>query len=318
MKIKVLSNPKVTTDEPQPTMAVAVETSIVDTPSSQQPARSTTDATATTASTIPALDELAGQLLSAGDGDIEKVIATLRRVASSQRRQITPKQSYGDVVVQVQALVKSYKVGHQKVEALKGVDLEVRQGEYIALTGPSGSGKSTLLQLMGALDKPSSGEVIVNGMRISKMSDRKLSVLRNQTMGFVFQFFYLQPFLNLATNLEVPGMFARTPRTDRRKSLQELSEKVGLQDRLKHLPKELSGGQMQRAAIARALLNKPKILLADEPTGNLDRENAYAIMDLFEAIRSTYGTTIVMVTHDPELAARADREVRLLDGRIAL
>lgn len=265
---------------------------------------------------ITSMDDLALQLLQAGDSDLEKIIGTLRRLAAEQRAQNAPKRDYGDVVVSVEQLTKTYKIGRQKIEALKGVELQIRHGEYVALTGPSGSGKSTLLQLIGALDKPTSGEVTINNAKVSKMRDRKLSVLRNQTIGFVFQFFYLQPFLNLSTNLEVPGMFARTPRKDRRTQIAELAQKVGLQDRLNHLPKELSGGQMQRAAIARALLNNPKILLADEPTGNLDRENAYAIMDLFEAIRSTFGTTIIMVTHDQELAARADREVRLLDGRI--
>jgi ABC-type lipoprotein export system ATPase subunit len=264
------------------------------------------------------LNKLAAQLLKAGDGDVEKIIASLRALASEQKQKSAPKRAYGEVVVNIEALAKTYKISHQKVEALKGVDLQIREGEYIALTGPSGSGKSTLLQLIGALDKPTSGEVIISGAKVSKLSDRKLSVLRNRTIGFVFQFFYLQPFLKLSTNLEVPGMFARTPKKVRRAKLVELATKVGLEDRLKHLPKELSGGQMQRAAIARALLNNPKILLADEPTGNLDRENAYAIMDLFDAIRDAFGTTIIMVTHDPELAAKADREVRLLDGKILL
>jgi ABC-type lipoprotein export system ATPase subunit len=173
-----------------------------------------------------------------------------------------------------------------------------------------------LLQLIGGLDKPSQGLIRVDGQDISRLSDRKLSRFRNQTIGFVFQFFFLQPFLSLQTNLEVPGMFARTRPRRRIKKARELAAQVGLDERLKHRPKELSGGQMQRAAIARALLNSPKIVLADEPTGNLDSQNGRAIIDLFEEIRKTYGTTIIVVTHDPAIAGRADREIKLTDGRV--
>jgi ABC-type lipoprotein export system ATPase subunit len=267
----------------------------------------------------PTMDDLVKQLLELNDNNLEAVIALVRASSpGSTRKKVASTRAYGDVVVNIQDVVKSYKIGRQTVKALRGVSLQIRAGEYVALTGPSGSGKSTLLQLIGALDKPSEGTITIDGMNVAKMSDRKLSSLRNKTVGFVFQFFYLQPFLNLQTNLEVPAMFARTPKNQRASKVQELAEKVGLADRLKHLPKELSGGQMQRAAIARALLNNPKIILADEPTGNLDRQNALAIMDLFEAIRDTYGTTIIIVTHDKELAARSDREIRLLDGEIQL
>lgn len=220
------------------------------------------------------------------------------------------------VVMELQDVTKNYKLGRQKVEALKGMTLSVRHGEFIAITGSSGSGKSTLLQLMGGLDKASSGTLLINGQNIQKLSDRKLSVFRNKTIGFVFQFFYLQPFLRMQTNLEVPGMFARTKPRQRSKRAKDLAGAVGLEDRLTHLPSELSGGQMQRAAIARALLNNPKLLLADEPTGNLDSANSDAIIDLFEQVRRDFGTTVIVVTHDAKIAERADREIKLKDGRI--
>lgn len=261
------------------------------------------------------------ELLNKYEGDIHKLVDALEKIRIDQNKRVRvekPKKPLGDEVISVSSVTKRYKIGRQSVDALKNVSLQVRQGEYVALTGPSGSGKSTLLQLIGALDKPSDGVVAVDGQDISRLSDRKLSVFRNKTIGFVFQFFYLQPFLTLARNLEVPGMFARTNRKERRTQAETLAENVSLSDRLTHLPNELSGGQMQRAAIARALLNNPKIILADEPTGNLDRENAFAIMDLFDVIREKYGTTVIVVTHDAELASRADREIKLRDGEVVL
>jgi ABC-type lipoprotein export system ATPase subunit len=252
-------------------------------------------------------------------GDKDAAIAFLMRTGQSPTTKTQPKiANTNPVVVRIEDVSKQYKLGRQHVAALKKVSLQIREGEFVALTGPSGSGKSTLLQLIGGLDKPSDGRVVINEHDISRLSDRKLSVFRNKTIGFVFQFFYLQPFLSLQTNLEVPGMFARTKPRERRGRSQELAGKVGLSERLKHRPKELSGGQMQRAAIARALLNSPKIVLADEPTGNLDSANGQAIIDLFEEIRNTYGTTIVVVTHDPKIAARADREIILKDGEVAI
>ena len=214
-------------------------------------------------------------------------------------------------------ITKTYKLGRQKIDVLRGVSLDIYEGEFVAITGASGSGKSTLLQLLGGLDRPTSGEVRFGQTNLARLSDSKLSEFRRQTIGFVFQFFYLQPFLRLETNLMVPGMFARTKRAERRARVQELANKVGLGDRLRHFPKELSGGQMQRAAIARALCNRPKILLADEPTGNLDSQNGQAIISLFEAIREEFGSTIVLVTHDASIAARADREIRVQDGVLA-
>lgn len=222
----------------------------------------------------------------------------------------------GPVLLSINNVEKVYKLGKAKVSALQGVSLDIHEGEFIAITGASGSGKSTLLQLIGGLDKPTSGSVEYGSINLAKLSDGKLSRFRNQTIGFVFQFFYLQPFLRLGQNLEVPAMFLRTARSVRKGRTETLSSQVGLQDRTSHYPNELSGGQMQRAAIARALVNSPKIILADEPTGNLDSKNSQAIIELFERIRTELGTTIVLVTHDPAIAARADRELIMRDGRL--
>lgn len=260
------------------------------------------------------------QYIDLFDGDIVEAARALQRYASDMRdREVAVKSSpppAGDTLISVDSLTKTYKLGKQTVEALRGVSLTIRKGEFVALTGPSGSGKSTLLQLIGGLDRPSSGKVIVGGVDLGAMNDRELSVFRNQTIGFVFQFFYLQPFLRLSQNLEVAGIPMRTPRSDRIKRVEELARIVGLGERLKHYPRELSGGQMQRAAIARALLNNPTILLADEPTGNLDSDNGRAVIDLFERIRSEYGMTVVVVTHDRAIARRADRIIELKDGRM--
>jgi len=249
-------------------------------------------------------------------GGVDKAIALLE--ASRQARPAKPPRNLDGAaeVVRLESVTKFYKLGRQRIEALKGVSVSVKAGEFVAITGTSGSGKSTLLQIMGGLDQPTTGQVTIDGRNIGKLRDRKLSEFRNKTVGFVFQFFYLQPFLSTQLNLEVPGMFAGAKRGPRKQRAAELAGEVGLADRLRHLPKELSGGQMQRAAIARALLNSPKLLLADEPTGNLDRTNGRAIIDLFEAVREKFNTTIILVTHDPEIADRADRIINMQDGKL--
>lgn len=257
-------------------------------------------------------------VLEAFDGDVERAAAALREAVADGRRVKRPARQYGEVIVRLEHVNRQYKLGrNNKVAAVQDVSLEIRQGELVAITGPSGSGKSTLLNLIGGLDKPDNGVVAVDGHDLAKLSDPRLSEFRNRTIGFVFQFFYLQPFLNVRTNLQVPGMFSRLPRPEREARVTELAEAVGIADRLVHLPKELSGGQMQRAAIARALLNRPKVVLADEPTGNVDRANAHAIMELFAKLRDTYGTTIIIVTHDAEAAGYADRQLAVRDGRLA-
>lgn len=266
--------------------------------------------------------------LRAFNGDVELAVDELRRYSGTisstdtpalqaPRTKVSRDFSEKPIVLKTEELTKTYKRGKQVLTVLQNVNLAVHEGEFIAITGASGSGKSTLLQLLGGLDKPTSGNVFVGEKSIAKLSDGQLSAFRRETIGFVFQFFYLQPFLRLKQNLEVPGMFKRTKRRLRRARIQELAEKVGLADRLNHFPRELSGGQMQRAAIARALLNNPKVLLADEPTGNLDSQNSEQIIQLFEKIRDELGMTVIIVTHDRSIAERADRIITMTDGSIS-
>ena len=261
--------------------------------------------------------QIVSSFLKNYSGDVDAAIAAIRSYKESQdhlkRSVYTPK---GRPVIEVENVTKTYKVGSRKIEALRDVSLTIHEGEFVAITGASGSGKSTLLQLIGGLDRPTVGTISVDGSSINTMKDAELSRFRNKTVGFVFQFFYLQPFLKVSTNIEVPSMFVRTTSKDRHAKARQLADQVGLGDRLGHLPKELSGGQMQRAAIARALLNNPKVLLADEPTGNLDSTNSASILELFESIRREYGTTIIVVTHDAAIAARADREIGMRDGAV--
>ena len=218
------------------------------------------------------------------------------------------------IAIRATNVIKKYKVGKQIIRAIDDVSVDIHEGEFVALVGPSGSGKSTLLHLLGGLDKPTSGEIVVGGKNVSSMNDRQLSKFRNQTIGFVFQSFYLQPFLTLRRNIEVASMPQRMGRAERRLRIESLARQVGLYDRLSHRPHELSGGQIQRAAIARALLNRPAIILADEPTGNLDSANSRDIISLFQQIREQYHATIIIATHDNEIAAQADRVIALKDG----
>lgn len=266
----------------------------------------------------PSRDQLLSQLLDDFSGDVEAAEEALRSLSIARRRSSKPQKdlSNAPVVVKLDHVKRHYKLGKNIVGAVNDVSLEIRQGEFVAITGPSGSGKSTLMNLIGGLDKPDSGSVIVNGQDLSKLGDRQLSRFRNTTVGFVFQFFYLQPYLDVRTNLAVPGMFSRMAPSESSSRVSELAAAVGLTDRLQHLPKELSGGQMQRAAIARALLNRPKLILADEPTGNVDRANARAIIELFGQVRDAYDTTIIIITHDPEVADVTDRIIKLRDGEI--
>lgn len=219
-----------------------------------------------------------------------------------------------ETIISVRDLMKHYKIGKQKVQAVNGVSLDICAGEFVAIVGSSGSGKSTLLQMIGGLDKPTSGTINIDGQPLGKMSDRKLSTFRNQTIGFVFQFFYLQPFLNLKRNIEIAAMPNRMKRRKRDERITRLAQAVGLSERLKHLPRELSGGQIQRAAIARALINQPRIILADEPTGNLDSQNSHEVIALFRRLQREANVTIVIATHDQEIAASADRTITVRDG----
>jgi putative ABC transport system ATP-binding protein len=222
-----------------------------------------------------------------------------------------------EAIITVKQVTRDYKMSrHNVTSALRGIDLTIKQGEIVAITGPSGSGKSTLLQLLAGLDQPTSGELHVDQKDVRHLRARDLATYRNSTIGIVFQFFYLQPFLSVRRNIEIPLMFAGTDRRTRHAAVNEAIAAVGLEERANFLPKELSGGQMQRAAIARAIINKPRILLADEPTGNLDVENSQRILEVLQQIRQHYKTTIVVVTHDMHVAAWADRTIHILDGRV--
>ncbi len=214
-------------------------------------------------------------------------------------------------------LTKTYHMGADVVvEALRGLDLEIEEGEYVAVMGPSGSGKSTLLNLLGCLDRPTRGRYVLGGQDISRLSDGELSEVRGRRIGFVFQSFNLIPQLSALDNIEVPLFYQGVHRRERRRRGRELAERVGLGARARHKPMELSGGEQQRVAIARALSNDPLILLADEPTGNLDSKTGQEILEVFDDL-SARGRTLVVVTHDEAIASRTNRTVRMADGRIA-
>ena len=209
---------------------------------------------------------------------------------------------------------KVYRLGYTRVYAVRGVSLELYKSEFTAIVGPSGSGKSTLLHLIGGLDKPTRGRIVVDGMEISSFDERELAEYRRRYVGFVFQQFYLIPRLTALENVEIAMMARGVPQSERRKRALKLLEMVGLKDRAYHRPGELSGGEQQRVAIARALANNPKLLLADEPTGNLDSATAHSIMKLFRRLVDEQGVTIIMVTHNLELVSYCDRVIKLRDG----
>jgi len=219
------------------------------------------------------------------------------------------------MLISIRGLHRVYQVGTEQVHALNGVDLDIDQNEYVAIMGPSGSGKSTLMNIVGCLDTPTQGSYTLKGSAIDKMSDDELARIRNQEIGFVFQTFNLLPRADALHNVELPLVYAGLKHEERRKRAREAIEIVGLTDRMKHKPNELSGGQRQRVAIARALVNKPSIILADEPTGNLDTHTGEEIMAAFEAIWKQ-GNTVILVTHEPDIAQHARRVVRMRDGKI--
>lgn len=213
-------------------------------------------------------------------------------------------------------LFKTYQQEETYIRALIDIELSIEAGEFVAITGASGSGKSTLLQILGCIDKPSSGELFINDLEVNKMKGHTLTGLRLKEFGFVFQHFYLLSALNAYENIELPMIEAGIPKDMRRKRILELLEAVGLQDRAKHRPGQLSGGEQQRVAIARALANNPSIIFADEPTGELDSSNGKNIIELLTRINREYGKTIIVVTHDDSIASRAMRVIKLKDGRI--
>jgi putative ABC transport system ATP-binding protein len=220
-----------------------------------------------------------------------------------------------DAIIVTRNLQRNYDMGGEVVHALRGVDLVIRKNEFVAIMGPSGSGKSTLMNLIGCLDSPTGGEYWLNGHRVSELGDDELARIRNKEIGFVFQTFNLLPRASALHNVELPLVYAGLGGRERRELAAESLTRVGLGDRMQHRPNELSGGQRQRVAIARALVNRPSILLADEPTGNLDSATSEEILGLFEALYED-GQTIVLVTHEADIAAHARRQVHLKDGRL--
>lgn len=220
-----------------------------------------------------------------------------------------------DRVIEIHDIVKNYQVGSVIVKALRSVTINIERNEYVAIMGPSGSGKSTLMNLMGCLDTPTGGSYILNGIDVSKMEDDFLAEIRNKEIGFVFQTFNLLPRYTALENVTLPLIYAGVPKAEREKVAIETLNQVGLGDRMNHKPNELSGGQRQRVAIARALVNKPSIILADEPTGNLDSKTSLDIMGLLDEIHKQ-GNTVILVTHEEDIANHAARIIRLLDGTV--
>ncbi|KJF48185.1 ABC transporter ATP-binding protein [Bacillus sp. FSL W7-1034] len=219
-------------------------------------------------------------------------------------------------MIQLSNVTKSYEVAEETFDVLSEVDLVIGKGEYMSIMGPSGSGKSTLMNIIGCLDHPTSGQYHFQGMELSAAKDQELAVIRNRSIGFVFQQFYLLPRLNARRNVELPMIYAGISQKERKERAEMALEKVGLADRMKHMPNELSGGQKQRVAIARAIVNEPELILADEPTGALDSKTSGSIMEQFTKLNEE-GTTVVLVTHEEEIAAYTNRIVVVRDGRLA-
>lgn len=222
--------------------------------------------------------------------------------------------SSNDHIIELRDIVKRYDTGGEIVDALKGIDFAAKPGEFVAVMGPSGSGKSTMLNVLGLLDAPTEGTVLLDGRDVTDLSDEEQTKERKRSIGFVFQNFYLIPTLTATENVEMPTLFGDDP--DARERAEELLRRVGLGDRLEHRPNELSGGQKQRVAIARALINSPRILLADEPTGNLDQKTGRSVLELFLELTEERDVAIIAVTHDPQVSKYADRTITLVDGRM--
>ena len=220
-------------------------------------------------------------------------------------------------LMEARELFKSYKTGHRELTVLRGVNFSTQRGEFVALRGASGAGKSTLLHLLGGLDKPNRGDIIFDGENVARLSNPALAHLRNVKIGFVFQAYHLFPELNALENVYLPARMARVPAAQAAERGRELLKRVGLRERMDHRPTELSGGEQQRVAIARALVNNPEVILADEPTGNLDSHTGDEIIDLLLALRAEKQTTLIIATHDSALAARAPRVIQLADGQVA-
>ena len=222
----------------------------------------------------------------------------------------------GSHLIEMHELTRVYQLGPQEIYALRGIDLIVEHGEYVAIMGPSGSGKSTLMNIIGCLDRPTAGKYILDGTAVETMGDDQLAAVRNKKIGFVFQTFNLLARTTALQNVELPLVYARIPRVERQRQAEDALTAVGLGDRMNHQPNELSGGQRQRVAIARALVNRPSLLLADEPTGNLDSHTGEEIIELLCALRAERQTTLIIATHDARVAARAPRVLELVDGLI--
>ncbi|HET9066162.1 MAG TPA: ABC transporter ATP-binding protein [Gemmatimonadales bacterium] len=235
---------------------------------------------------------------------------------TGERMALLPSDIPRDAVIVTRNLHREYVMGSEVVRALNGVDITIRRNEFVAIMGPSGSGKSTLMNMIGCLDTPTEGEYWLNGHRVSELDDDALARIRNKEIGFVFQTFNLLPRASALANVELPLVYAGVGGKERRERAESVLTSVGLGERMHHRPNELSGGQRQRVAVARALVNRPSIILADEPTGNLDSATSVEIMDLFEALHAQ-GQTIILVTHEPDIAEHAKRQIVLRDGKVS-